>query len=85
MASNNDNKGKTREETSFQLGISASTAAALREQGKASGERRGKSYGPESFRLPNTAEEDQLISAANTTSEKRQHVTENISREYRKS
>ncbi|KAK2748026.1 hypothetical protein FQN55_004575 [Onygenales sp. PD_40] len=85
MSSNNDSKGKAREETSFQLSIPASMAAALREQGKASGERRGKSYGPESFRLPNTAEEDQLTSAGNTSTEKRQHVTENISREYRKS
>lgn len=80
MASNN-----AREETSFKLDISASKASTLQEQGKVSGERRGKSYGPESFKIPNAAEEARLTEAAKVSAEKRQHVTENISKEYRKS
>ncbi|KAG0159956.1 hypothetical protein PDIDSM_7483 [Penicillium digitatum] len=75
----------SNEETSFQLGISASNAGPLQEQGKASGERRGKSYGPESFKIPNAAEETRLTEAAKVSAEKRQHITENISKEYRKS
>ncbi|KAJ6096613.1 hypothetical protein N7486_007359 [Penicillium sp. IBT 16267x] len=85
MASNKDSKGKAREETSFQLGISASNAGLLQEQGKASGERRGKSYGPESFKIPNAAEETRLTEAAKVSAEKRQHVTEKVSKEYRDS
>ncbi|KAJ5216828.1 hypothetical protein N7468_009836 [Penicillium chermesinum] len=83
MASNKDSQGKAREETDFKLGISASNAGALEEQGKASGERRGKSYGPGSFKIPNAAEEARLTETANVSAEKRQHVTENVSKEYR--
>lgn len=84
MASNKDSKDKAREETSFRLGISASKATTLQEQGKVSGERRGKSYGPESFKLPNAAEEGRLTETAKVSSERREHVTE-ISKDYRKS
>ncbi|GFF57784.1 hypothetical protein IFM51744_09331 [Aspergillus udagawae] len=78
MASNKDSKSKARDETSFQLGISASNATTLQEQGKISGERRGKSYGPESFKLPNAAEEARLTEAAKVSSERREPVTENL-------
>lgn len=85
MASDKDSKGKAREETSFRLGISSSKATTLQEQGKVSGERRGKSYGPESFKIPSATEEARLTEAAKSSAEKRPHVTEKISKEYRKS
>lgn len=83
MASNQDSKDKAREETSFQLGISATKANTLQEQGKISGERRGKSYGAESFKIPNAAEETRLTEAGKVSSERREYVTDNISKEYR--
>lgn len=85
MTSDKESKDRAREETSFQLGISASNATTLNAQGKASGERRDRSYGSESFKIPNAVDESQLTGAANASSERRQHVTEKISKDYRKS
>lgn len=81
MASKND----AREQTKYQIGISESDAATLQRQGNASGERRGKTYGAEAYRLPNAQEENSLSNAGNTSTERRKHVTENVANQYRTS
>ncbi|KAG8415469.1 hypothetical protein J3458_009312 [Metarhizium acridum] len=78
------NQGSSRQQAQFQLGISASNAKTLTDQGTASGSRRGKTYGPDSYRLATTAEESQLKKTAEASVEKRQHVTDSIADSYRK-
>jgi hypothetical protein len=73
MTANDNDKGKrkAREEINFRLEISASQAATLQKQDSASGEQRGKSYGPNSLRLPNPAEELQLSKSGDASLERR--------------
>lgn len=80
-----DEKNKARAQAEFQLGVSASKATALKSQGESSGERRGKNYGPDSFKVANSREEAQLERSAEESAEKRRHVTENIASQYKKS
>ena len=83
--SNMASKKDAREQTKYQIGISESDTATLQRQGNASGERRGKTYGAEAYRLPNAQEENSLSNAGNTSTERRKHVTENVANQYRTS
>lgn len=88
MASNNNSKNDERAKTKYQIGISDSNAAALQKQGKASGEKRGKtySYGAEAYKLPGAQEEDSMTKAGTASTERRQkHVTEDVAKGYRSS
>lgn len=77
-------QGSSRQQAEFQLGISASNAKTLTNQGTASASRRGKEYGTDSYKLATTGQEPQLKKSAQAFVEKRQHVTDNIADSYRK-
>ncbi|RAH86968.1 hypothetical protein BO86DRAFT_384949 [Aspergillus japonicus CBS 114.51] len=78
-------KANERDQTKYQIGISSSNAETLRKQGNASGERRGKAYGSDAYKLPNAQEEENMRNAGIESSERRRHVTENIANQYRSS
>lgn len=80
-----DSKKAARDQTAYQLDVSASSAKTLKKQGEESAKKRGKSFEPRQLRLPNPEEENRMHSAAEESLEKRKHVTENIANSYRNS
>ncbi|RDW67430.1 uncharacterized protein DSM5745_09296 [Aspergillus mulundensis] len=80
-----NNQTNDRKETEYRLGLASPTANALQKQGLSSGERRGKTYNNDPYKMPTTQEESQLTKAANVSSERRKHVTENVASSYRES
>lgn len=81
MSSHNANTDAVKQ-TEYQLGISSANASVLAKQGEESASRRGKSHRDGSIRLANQQEEKQLTESAEASHEKRQHVTDTISKEY---
>jgi hypothetical protein len=80
-----DSKKAARDQTAYQLDISASSAESLKKQGDESAKKRGKSFEPKELRLPNPEEENRMHNAAEESLERRKHVTENIAKSYRSS
>lgn len=74
-----------RDQTAYQLDISASSASTLKKQGDDSAKKRGKSFEPKELKLPNSEEENRMGSAAEESQERRKHATENIANSYRNS
>ena len=72
MSSNDNNKTSARDETAFQLDISASEGATLESAGFASLGSRGQATGPDSLRMATDKEEEQINAAGQASIKNRE-------------
>ena len=80
-----DSSKAARDQTAYQLDISASSASTLKKQGEDSAKKRGKTFEPRELKLPNPEEENRMGSAGEESQERRKHATENVANSYRNS
>ncbi|KAF1951207.1 hypothetical protein CC80DRAFT_496242 [Byssothecium circinans] len=83
MSSSNNTNTSGREATELQLNISSRDAEALVRAGDGSHEKRGIATGPDSVRMYNAKEEEQMLAAADASKKNRgQHITGEIVDDY---
>ncbi|RAH50281.1 uncharacterized protein BO95DRAFT_459322 [Aspergillus brunneoviolaceus CBS 621.78] len=58
-----DSKQAARDQTAYQLNLSATAANTLQKQGEDSAKRRGKTFEPQELRFPNPNEENSMHQA----------------------